>query len=164
MLYELIATEDISEVKQQFWMLLDRITPYYQDRMGDLGPQEQAVLETMALMRDEPKTPAAIAERMRMKPAQTSALPGRLTKAHYLRSIENPADKRSRLYTIRDGLFDIWLAMNVSWEARERLPFLLDFFAGFYRDVESRERKRAELREKFDAESSGHVREEPGTS
>jgi hypothetical protein len=78
MLYEWIATEEISEVKQPFWMLLDRITPYYQDRMSDLGPQEQAVLETMALIRDEPKTPAAIAERMRMKPAQTSALLGRL--------------------------------------------------------------------------------------
>ncbi|MEZ5327855.1 MAG: helix-turn-helix domain-containing protein [Verrucomicrobiales bacterium] len=164
MLYELIATEDISEVKQQFRILLDRITPYYQDRMSDLGPQEQAVLETIALIRDEPKTPAAIAERMRMKPAQTSALLGRLTKAHYLRSIENPADKRSRLYTIRESLFDIWLAMNVSRGARERLPYLLDFFAGFYRDLESHNRKLAELRKQSGSESSGHVREEPGTS
>jgi tetratricopeptide (TPR) repeat protein len=146
MLYELIAHEAVSEVKRQFEILLDRITPFYQDRMRDLGPQERAVLETIALMRDRPKTPSAIAEQMRMKPAQVSSLLNRLSKAQYLRSIENPADKRSRFYAIREGFFDIWLAMNVSRGARQRLPFLVEFFAEFYPSIDDRNRKREEYR------------------
>jgi len=149
MLYELIANEAVTAVRRQFEILLDRITPFYQDRMRDLGPQERAVLETIALLRDQPKTPALIAARMRMKPAQASSLLGRLTKAQYLRAQENPDDKRSRLYTIREGFFDIWLAMNNSRGARIRLPFLVDFFANFYPTIEQRNRKREELKQKL---------------
>ncbi|MFN7732046.1 MAG: MarR family transcriptional regulator [Pirellula sp.] len=149
MLYELIAHEAVSEVKRQFEILLDRITPFFQDRMRDLGPQERAVLETIATMRDQPKTPSAIATRMRMKPSQVSSLLKRLSTAQYLRSIENTDDKRSRLYAIREGFFDIWLAMNVSRGARERLPFLVEFFAQFYQSIEDRNRKREEYRKRL---------------
>jgi tetratricopeptide (TPR) repeat protein len=149
MLYELIANEAVAGVRKQFEILLDRITPFYQDRMSDLGPQERAVLETIAVIRDQPRTPALIASRMRMKPAQVSALLGRLTKAQYLRVEDNPEDKRSRLYTIREGFFDIWLAMNNSRGARIRLPFLVEFFAQFYPTIEQRNQKRAELAQKL---------------
>ena len=66
MLYELIAHDAVTEVRQQFQILLDRITPFYQSRLNDLPPQERAVLETMAVMRDQEKTPAAITARMRL--------------------------------------------------------------------------------------------------
>ena len=145
MLYELIAHEAINEIQQQFQILLDRITPFYQDRLRDLAPQERALIETMATMRDQPKTPAAISARMRMSAQQTSSILRRLLTARYLRSHDNPEDGRSRLYTIREGFFDIWLAMNLSRGARKRLPFLLDFFNLFYPTYEDREKKRAEL-------------------
>ena len=146
MLYELIAHDAVTEVRQQFQILLDRITPFYQSRLNDLPPQERAVLETMAVMRDQEKTPAAITARMRLSQPQTSSLLKRLTEARYLSSTPHPQDKRSRLYTIREGFFDIWLAMNLSRGARERLPFLLDFFTLYYPSIEEREKKRAELR------------------
>lgn len=149
MLSELIAHDSITSVQQQFHLLLDRITPFYQDRMSDLPAQERAVLETMACMRDQEKTPTAIASRMRLSPQQTSSLLKRLAKARYLRSTLHPNDKRSRLYTIREGFFDIWLAMNLSRVARHRLPFLLDFFSIFYPSIETRELKRAELRRRL---------------
>ena len=148
MLYELIAHDAVTEVRQQFQILLDRITPFYQSRLNDLPPQERAVLETMAVMRDQEKTPAAITARMRLSQPQTSSLLKRLTEARYLSSTPHPQDKRSRLYTIREGFFDIWLAMNLSRGARERLPFLLDFFTLYYPSIEEREKKRAELRAK----------------
>jgi tetratricopeptide (TPR) repeat protein len=145
MLYELIAHEAVSEVTAQLQVLLDRITPFYQDRLRDLSPQERAVLETIATMRDVVKTPKAIAERMRMKATQVSSLLSRLQNSHYLKSLENPKDKRSRLYVIREGFFDIWLAMNVSRVERQRLPFLVSFFDQFYASVE----ERREIRKKF---------------
>ena len=149
MLYELIAHDSVTQIRQQFQILLDRITPFYQSRLNDLPPQERAVLETMAVMRDQEKTPAAITARMRLSQPQTSSLLKRLTEARYLRATPHPQDKRSRLYTIREGFFDIWLAMNLSRGARERLPFLLDFFTLYYPSIEEREKKRAELRDRW---------------
>ncbi len=149
MLHELIAHESVAGVQEQFHVLLDRITPFYQARMADLPPGQRALLECLASMRDEEKTPAAIAARMRMSQQETSSLLKRLSDAHYLRSEQHPRDGRSRLYTIREGFFDIWLAMNLSRGARTRLPFLLEFFRLFYPSIAEREKKRRELRERL---------------
>ena len=154
MLYELIAHESVTKVQDQFHLLLDRISPFYQDRLNDLPPGQRALLECLASMRDQEKTPAAIAARMRMSQQETSSLLKRLSDAHYLRASQHPQDKRSRLYTIREGFFDIWLAMNLSRGARKRLPFLLEFFNLFYPSIDAREEKRRLLREKLIEEGS----------
>ena len=149
MLYELIAHESVTGVQEQFHVLLDRISPFYQGRLNDLPPGQRALLECLASMRDEEKTPAAIAARMRMSQQETSSLLKRLSDAHYVRSDRHPQDRRSRLYTIREGFFDIWLAMNLSRGARRRLPFLLEFFKLFYPSIVDREKKRLELHVKL---------------
>ena len=154
MLYELIAHESVTKVQDQFHLLLDRISPFYQDRLNDLPPSQRALLECLASMRDQEKTPAAISARMRMSQQETSSLLKRLSDAHYLRASQHPQDKRSRLYTIREGFFDIWLAMNLSRGARKRLPFLLEFFNLFYPSIDAREEKRHLLREKLIEEGS----------
>ena len=154
MLYELIAHESVTSVQDQFHLLLDRISPFYQGRLNDLPPGQRALLECLASMRDQEKTPAAIAARMRMSQQETSSLLKRLTDAHYLRASRHPRDKRSRLYTIREGFFDIWLAMNLSRAARKRMPFLLEFFSLFYPSIEAREEKRLQLRAKLLEEGS----------
>ena len=154
MLYELIAHESVTSVQDQFHLLLDRISPFYQGRLNDLPPGQRALLECLASMRDQEKTPAAIAARMRMSQQETSSLLKRLTDAHYLRASRHPQDRRSRLYTIREGFFDIWLAMNLSRAARKRMPFLLEFFSLFYPSIAAREEKRLQLRAKLLEEGS----------
>ena len=154
MLYELIAHESITGVQEQFHVLLDRVSPFYQGRLYDLPPGQRALLECLASMRGEEKTPAAIAARMRTSQQETSSLLKRLSDAQYLRSDRHPRDRRSRLYTIREGFFDIWLAMNLSRGARRRLPFLLEFFSHFYPDIAARNEKRRELRAKLLGEKS----------
>ncbi len=145
MLYELIAHESVLSARDQFMRLLDRITPFYQDRIKDIPPQERAILETMAKMRGVIKTPGAIAARMRLTQQQTSSLLQRLTKSNYVRSMPNPGDKRSRIYVIREGFFDLWLAMNVSRAEYVRLPFLVEFFEKWYRSLDEREQRRQSL-------------------
>ncbi len=147
MLYELIAYDNILEVKNQFQKLLDQVTPFYQDRMRDLAPQERALLETMALMRTEPRTPAAIAARMRKSPQQTSSLLKRMIGSGYLTVTRNPQDKRSRLYRIKEGFFDLWLAMSGSRATRKRLGYLVKLFEVWYQDPTERNKKRSELRQ-----------------
>jgi DNA-binding MarR family transcriptional regulator len=150
LLYELMAHDNLLDVKVQFQKLLDQISPFYQDRMKDLAPQERALLETIALMRDTPRTPAAIAGRLRMKPQQASSLLKRMTEAGYLTVSENPQDKRSRFYRIKEGFFDLWLAMSESRLHRKRLNYLAQFFESYYRDRMEREQKRKELWEKLE--------------
>ena len=154
MLYELIAHESVTQVQDQFHLLLDKISPFYQSRLKDLPPGQRALLECLARMRDQDKTPATIAARMRMSQQETSSLLKRLSDAHYLCSAENPKDKRSRLYRIREGFFDIWLAMNLSRTSRKRLPYLLELFSLLYPSLEAREEKRRQLRAKLAEEGS----------
>lgn len=150
LLYELIAHDNLLDVKVQFQKLLDQISPFYQDRLKELAPQERALLETMALMRDTPRTPAAIAAKLRMKSQQASSLLKRMTDAGYLTAAENPTDKRSRIYCIKEGFFDLWLAMSESRLHRRRLSYLTQFFERYYRDRQERELRRQELWEKLE--------------
>lgn len=142
MLYELIANDNLLEVKAQFQMLLDKISPFYQDRLKDLAPQERALLETLALMRTQLRTPGNIAKKLRKPPQQASALLKRMTKSGYLVVSKNPKDKRSNLYRIKEGFFDLWLAMSESRAQRRHLTYLVDFFSTFYADRNERQQKR----------------------
>jgi hypothetical protein len=138
MLYDLIARDGgVEEGEIQVRILLDRITPFYQDRMRDLAPQERALLETMATLRDEDKTPTAMATRMRMKPAQVSVILQRLTTAQYLTWSESPRDKRSRLYAFRDGFFKLWLAMNLTRGVQPRMKGRNDAVSEFLSKTEA---------------------------
>ncbi len=152
MLYELIAYDNILEVQVQFQKLLDQITPFYQDRMKELAPQERALLETMALIRTEPRTPVTIAARMRKSPQQISSLLKRMITSGYLTVSANPQDRRSRLYRIKEGFFDLWLAMSGSRAVRKRLGYLVKLFEIWYQDRLERDSKRLELRQALAAE------------
>ena len=143
MLYEMMVHEPREQIEETFQALFDRVTPVYQDRLKELAPRERALFETLALMRDESdlKTPKRIAEKLRISEQQTSSLLKRLTQSGYVKSFQNPKDKRSRLYSINEGFFDLWLAMNLSPKFRKRLPILLEFLGKFYSQREDHETK-----------------------
>ncbi len=141
MLYELMAHDNLQDVKMQLQKLLDQISPFYQDRLKDLAPQERALLEILALQRSEPRTPANIARHLRKSPQQISSLLQRMTKAGYLTVSDNPQDKRSRIYRIKEGFFDLWLAMSESRLQRKRLGYLAEFFEMYFSDRGEREQK-----------------------
>jgi len=84
MLYELIAQDNLNDIITRFHQLLDKITPFYQDRIKDLAAQERALLETIVLMRTELRTPVNIAKKFRKSRKQTSVLLKRMTEAGYL--------------------------------------------------------------------------------
>ena len=152
MLYELIAHDNLQDVQMQLQKLLDQISPFYQDRLKDLAPQERALLEVLALQRSEPRTPANIAKHLRKSPQQISSLLQRMTKAGYLTASDNPQDKRSRIYRIKEGFFDLWLAISESRVQRKRLVYLVEFFEAYFNDRGERERKRRELWQKLETE------------
>ncbi|OJA03650.1 tetratricopeptide repeat protein, partial [Bathymodiolus thermophilus thioautotrophic gill symbiont] len=155
MFYELISQDNVMEIKVQLQQLLDRITPFYQDRIKDLSPQERALLETMALMRNELRTPLNISKQFRQSQAKTSVLLKRMSDSGYLTNNVNPKDKRSRIYRIKERFFDIWLAMNESRDNRKQIPYLLDFFTMWYPQKKQRDAKSRQLLQKLQANESG---------
>ena len=155
MLYELIAHESVTSVQRQFHLLLDRISPFYQGRLNDLPPGQRALLECLASMRDQEKTPAAIAARMRMRSAgdfvaaQASLRCPLPALSPTSREIGVHASTRfARVSSISGS------PMNLSRGARKRLPFLLEFFSLFYPSLATREEKRRQLRKKLLDEGS----------
>ena len=58
--------------------------------------------------------------------------------------MDNPDDKRSKIYRIKEGFFDLWLSMDQSRKQRQRLPALSQFFEAWY-ERQEREQKRREM-------------------
>ncbi len=134
---ELIVHEGIESAKEILLRLVDSISPTYQASLAEMAPQERALMETLAAMRDTTtKTPANIASRLGISERQTSSLLKRLTDARLVTFETNPDDKRSRSYCIRDGFFDIWLAVQAAEGSSRRVTLAADFLASFYRQPE----------------------------
>ncbi len=146
LLYDLVASQSITDVKTELDLLLDQLTPFYQDRMKEIAEQEGKILETMALL-PEGCTPTELAKEARMPGDHVRALLTRLEKAGYIRR-EERRQKRT-IYIIPERFFRIWHQMNHSRAARGRVQYLLEFFASWYATKEERDQVWNELTTKF---------------
>jgi HEAT repeat protein len=135
MLYDLLARQALTDVKIELDGLLNQLTPFYQDRMKEVGPQEAKVLTTMALLA-EGVTPTELADECRMDRTLVSALLSRLEKAGYVR--REPRSHKQTVYTIPERFFRIWHQMTSSRLARGRIQYLLDFFSTWYATLQER--------------------------
>ena len=130
---ELIVREGMESAKEILFRLVDSISPTYQASLAEMAPQERAVMETLASMRDStPRTPANIASKLGISERHTSALLKRLVDASLLKFAISPDDKRSRCYCIRDGFFDIWLAFQAGGVNKRRILLLAELLESFY--------------------------------
>lgn len=130
---ELIVRERIESAREILLRLVDSISPTYQASLAEMAPQERAVMETIASMRDAtPRTPANISSKLGMSERHTSALLKRLVDANLLKFAISPDDKRSRSYCIRDGFLDVWLAFQAGGVTTKRILLLAELLASFY--------------------------------
>lgn len=129
MLYDLVANQHISDVKDELDGLLDKLTPFYQDRMKEIAQQEARLLEKMALM-SEGCTPTELAKESRLPHKNVSALLTRLERSGYVR--REPRRKKQTVYIIPERFFRIWHQMNHSRSARGRVQYLIEFFTSWY--------------------------------
>ena len=146
MLYGLIAHQRITDVQAELDSLLDNLTPFYQDRMGDLADQEAQLLEQMALL-PEGCTPTELAREARMPAKTVRALLGRLERAGYVRREQRR--KKQTVYIIPERFFRIWHQLTHSRPARGRVQYLLEFFSTWYASREERDQVWRELSDKF---------------
>jgi DNA-binding MarR family transcriptional regulator len=149
MLYDLVAHRQITAVRNELDLLLDQLTPFYQDRMKEVSEQEAKVLEAMALM-TEGCNPTELAKATRMLARTVRAVLSRLEKGGYVQREERR--RKQTIYVIPERFFRIWHQMNHSRAARGRVKYLLEFFASWYATREERDRIWDELTEELEAE------------
>ncbi|MCK4766171.1 MAG: HEAT repeat domain-containing protein [Candidatus Aminicenantes bacterium] len=136
MLYDLVANRSITDVKTELESLLDKITPFYQDRMKEISEQEAGLLERMCLMA-EGCSPTELAKEARMEPKTVRALITRLERSGYIR--REPRRHKRTFYIIPERFFRIWHQMNHSRAARGRIQYLLEFFTSWYATPQERD-------------------------
>ncbi len=136
MLYDLVAHREISSVHRELDLLLDQLTPFYQDRMGDVSQQEAKVLEAIAIL-PEGCTPKELAGELRMPAKGVRAVLSRLERSGYVRREERRA-KRT-VYILPERFFRIWHQMNHTRAVRGRVQYLLEFFSSWYASREERD-------------------------
>ncbi len=144
-LYELIAKENNLDIKKQFERLLDQISPFFRERINRFSAQERAILATLAVMRSDHNTPTIIARKLRISAQQSSVLLNKMAEAGHVLTTNHPTDKRSKIFTIKEGLFDLWLAMGQLKEPKRFLPLLVEFLEKWYAEKKGRVRKRRQL-------------------
>ncbi|HET6975553.1 MAG TPA: HEAT repeat domain-containing protein [Pyrinomonadaceae bacterium] len=148
MLYDLVGNQSITNVAIELDLLLDQLTPFYQDRMKDIPEQEGKLLETMALL-PEGCSPTRLAKESRLRPKIVRALLTRLERSGYVR--REVRRRKQTVYIIPERFFRIWHQMNHSRAARGRIQYLLEFFAHWYATKYERSQVWKELTGQFES-------------
>jgi tetratricopeptide (TPR) repeat protein len=133
MLYYVIANSEMIEVADSLEKLLDELTPYYQARMAQLSPQQQKIIDIMALL-DGPSSPTKIARFGRMERPTVNAQIQKLEELGFVNLVKQKRRKWRR-YDITERMFRIWREMRKS-KSGNRVKYLADFLKAFYTKAE----------------------------
>ncbi|MBI2421504.1 MAG: hypothetical protein HYV27_01655 [Candidatus Hydrogenedentes bacterium] len=157
MLYQIIVHQQIDDVQQELTALLDQLSPYYQDCMRDLAPQERALIECMALL-TEGCTPTELANASRMEAKTVRALLTRLERGGYVRREERK--KKQTVYFLPDRFFRIWHQLACSRALGGQVRYLLEYFSIWYAPHEEWEAGQQVILKPFHSGTGGnHVAE-----
>ncbi len=129
MLFYVIVNSEIGNVADYLGKLLDELTPYYQARMAQLSPQQQKVIDTMALM-EGPATPTEIARKARMNRAVVNVQMRKLADSGFVQLIQQ-RKRKWRRYGITERMFRIWREMRRE-KGKRRIGYLGEFLKAFY--------------------------------
>jgi DNA-binding transcriptional ArsR family regulator len=149
MLYRIITSSDMTEVRNGLERLLDAVTPYYKDKTEKLPPQQRKIINEIAqysLEKSEGISPTEIAQRIRMTPNQVSAQLKRLAENGYVKSLNIRG--RSSFYVLSEPLYAIWAQMRFGRNAREKRNWLVQILKAIY-DVQEIQREIEKLDERI---------------
>jgi tetratricopeptide (TPR) repeat protein len=133
MLYRIIASSDLIDVRRGLEKLLDEVTPYYKAKIESLPPQQRKILDHIARVSARTGsglTPTEIAAETRLPVNQVTSQLKRLSGLGYVRAANVRA--RSSWYSLAEPLYAIWHQMRFGRESRERMAWLVDFLKAWY--------------------------------
>lgn len=121
LLQDILSSENPEEPWLLFTRLLDRMTPRLRAHLAALAPQERAVLEVLALLQGDDRSPSALSAKLRMKQGQLSSLLRRLSEAGHICNRILDTDRRARRYAFQDPLLELWLISGSTPHNQRRL-------------------------------------------
>lgn len=132
----------LDELVPLFVKMLDDLTPYYQDRMRALPPQERRIIAY--LCEQSGAVPVKeIAEDCRLKPNATAALLGNLEAKGYVRKAPEPiaasvGDRRIAYYQLREPLMR--LCIEIKENRADPLRLIVEFLRFWFREDDIKQR------------------------
>ncbi len=157
LLFEIFLDKS-GDVFQDLETLLDRVTPLYKHRMDDLKPQQQAIIDVIALSWDGIGT-GEIVKRLkgrRFDNKKVSAQLAALTRNDLVSS--RTIGKKDKIYFIRERFFNIWYLMRLGRRKNgDRVLWLVKFFQEWYspKELVDRTRRHIDLACKGDLNTTG---------
>ena len=133
MLYRIIASSDLVDVRRGLEKLLDEVTPYYKAKIESLPPQQRKILDHIARVSARTGsglTPTEIAAETRLPVNQVTSQLKRLSGLGYVRAANVRA--RSSWYSLAEPLYAMWHQMRFGRESRERMAWLVEFLKAWY--------------------------------
>ena len=137
MLYRIVTSSDMTEVRNGLDKLLDAVTPFYKDKTEKLPPQQRKIINEIAqysLEKNEGISPTEIAQRIRLTPNQVSAQLKRLAENGYVRALNIRG--RSSFYALSEPLYAIWAQMRFGRNAREKRNWLVQILKVLFDEQE----------------------------
>ena len=122
-----ITRESLDELVQPFEKMADELTPYYQERMRWLSPQQRQIVEYLC-SQESPVMPKEIAHNLMAAENTISSQLKKLLEFGYV--LRNPRGRES-LYELAEPLMR--LASEVKDKRRKPLRMLVDFLRVWYR-------------------------------
>ncbi|MGE0102126.1 MAG: tetratricopeptide repeat protein [Blastocatellales bacterium] len=157
-LYQVLAQGSDDNIQSDLEQLLDQYTPFYKHRFDSLSPQQQQVVDALALNWD-PITAADLAEKLRMETNAVSAQLNRLVGDGVVDKVASPPGEKT-FFQVTERFFNIWYLMRASRRVRRRLLWLVEFLKLFYGEESIGDRARSLLDRRM---RSSKVREKDNT-
>lgn len=137
--YEFLKADLLSSLSNTFIKTLNDLKPYYETFIRFLPPQQQKILRFIALKKT-PQQGTDISKQCFIDPRSLSKQLNMLVKKNLIDVLDDPEDRRNKLYDVSEPLLRISIEIG---EHREGISALfVDFLAIYYDENELNNQKR----------------------
>ncbi|MFQ5752538.1 MAG: hypothetical protein ACE5HI_11125, partial [bacterium] len=142
-LFEIFVDDTNGNAFLDLEKILDGVTPLYKHRMDKLSPQQQEIVDFIALSWDAVST-REIAQKTRLESKAISSQLKQLEKYHIID--KEKTNTKNYLYRISERFFNIWYLMRQGrkWDER-RVRFLVEFLQIWCDEQELQKRARRHI-------------------
>ncbi len=138
LLFEIFVDHEEGNAFLDLEFVLDRVTPLYKHRMDDLSPQQQKIVDAIALNWDAMAT-KEIAEKTRMESKAISSQLKLLEKNRIIHKIKTTT--KNHFYQVTERFFNIWYLMRYGRRrGKSRVQWLVHFLQTWCSESELSER------------------------
>ncbi|MGE5343931.1 MAG: hypothetical protein ACM3SY_20865 [Candidatus Omnitrophota bacterium] len=143
LLFEIFVDHENGGAFQDLEYVLDRVSPLYKHRMDDLSPQQQKIVDAIAMNWDAIGV-KEIAERTRMESKAVSAQLKLLERNRIIHKIKTST--KNYYYQISERFFNIWYLMRYGKKhGKNRVQWLVNFLQNWCSQEELIDRTRKHI-------------------